>query len=100
MVGYSMADRMKARITVDTLANAVTRWENVTECIVPSGRGSQSKSRKFLRALEYHRLVGSIVRMGAAGDDTAMNSFFALLQNNALNWRTWVTREQLQTAIV
>jgi putative transposase len=28
-------------------------------------------------------------RVGAAGDDSAMESFFSLLQNNVLNRRAW-----------
>ena len=39
-------------------------------------------------------------RVGAAGDNAAMESFFALLQNNVLNRRTWSTRNELRTAIV
>jgi transposase InsO family protein len=39
-------------------------------------------------------------RVGAAGDNAAMESFFALLQNNVLNRRAWATRDELRTAIV
>ncbi len=39
-------------------------------------------------------------RVGAAGDNAAMESFFGLLQNNVLNRRTWPTRQQLRIAIV
>jgi transposase InsO family protein len=39
-------------------------------------------------------------RVGAAGDNAAMESFFGLLQNNVLNRRPWATREQLRIAIV
>ena len=100
IVGYSISDRMKARRAVDAVNNAVARRGHVTGCIVHSDRGSQFRSRKFLRALRYHGLVGSMGRVGAAGDNAAMESFFALLQNNVLNRRVWVTREQLRSAIV
>ena len=39
-------------------------------------------------------------RVGAAGDNAAMESFFALLQKNVLNTRRWTTRQQLRLAIV
>jgi putative transposase len=39
-------------------------------------------------------------RVGAAGDNAAMESFFGVLQNNVLNRRSWTTRQQLRTAIV
>ena len=39
-------------------------------------------------------------RVGAAGDNAAMESFFSLLQKNVLNRRSWATRDELRTAIV
>ena len=39
-------------------------------------------------------------RVGAAGDNAAMESFFALLQKNVLNRRPWDTRDQLRLAII
>lgn len=100
IVGYSISDRMKARIAVDPANSAVVRLGHINGCVVHSDRGSQFRSRKFLRALECHEPVGSMGRVGAAGDNAAMESFFALLQNNVLNRRAWVTREQLRSAIV
>ena len=38
--------------------------------------------------------------VGAAGDNAAMESFFALLQKNVLDRRTWATRQELRIAIV
>ena len=39
-------------------------------------------------------------RVAAAGDNAAMESFFALLQKNVLDRQSWTTREQLRIAIV
>lgn len=104
IVGYSISDRMKSRLAVDALDNAVARrratGDTVAGCIVHSDRGSQFRSRKFLRALIHHHLVGSMGRVGAAGDNAAMESFFSLLQKNVLNRHAWQTREQLRIAIV
>ena len=47
-----------------------------------------------------HDLVGSMDRVGAAGDNAAMESFFALLQKNVLDRRAWATRQELRIAIV
>ena len=35
-----------------------------------------------------------------AGDNAAMESFFALLQNNVLDRRRWATRQDLRLAII
>jgi transposase InsO family protein len=60
----------------------------------------QFRSRKFVRAIGRHEMVGSMGRVGAAGDNAAMESFFSLLQKNVLNRRYWATREDLRIAIV
>ena len=39
-------------------------------------------------------------RVGACGDNAAMESFFALLQKNVLDRRRWNTRDELRLAIV
>jgi transposase InsO family protein len=100
IVGYSIDSRMKSRLAVAALESAVARRGDVAGCIVHSDRGSQFRSRKLAHALKRHDLVGSMGQVGAAGDNAAMESFFALLQNNVLNRRRWATREELRIAIV
>ena len=39
-------------------------------------------------------------RVGACGDNAAMESFFSLLQKNVLDRRRWPNREELRVAIV
>ncbi|CAG6398105.1 transposase [Actinacidiphila cocklensis] len=100
IVGYSIGDRMKSRLAVAALDNAVARRGHVAGCILHSDRGSQFRSRKFVRALDLHRMAGWIGRVGAAGDNAAMESFFSLLQKNVLDRRSWATRQELRIAIV
>lgn len=100
IVGYSIDERMKSRIAVNALNNAVARRDGVAGCILHSDRGSQFRARKLQRALNAHRMVGSMGRVGSAGDNAAMESFFSLLQKNVLNRRSWATREELRIAIV
>ncbi|USX54133.1 IS3 family transposase [Lentzea sp. HUAS12] len=100
IVGYSIDSRMKSRLAVTALTNALARRGDVAGCVVHTDRGSQFRSRKFVRALARHGLSGSMGRVGAAGDNAAMESFFALLQNNVLDRRSWSTRDELRIAIV
>jgi transposase InsO family protein len=101
IVGYSIDSRMKSRLAVTALHNAAARRGRVAGCVLHTDRaGSQFRSRKFVRALHQHDMIGSMGRVGAAGDNAAMESFFGLLQNNVLDRRTWPTRQQLRTAIV
>lgn len=100
IVGYSIDSRMKSRLAVQALENAALMRGDVAGCIVHSDRGSQFRSRKFLRSLARHGMVGSMGRVGSSGDNAAMESFFALLQKNVLDRRSWTTREQLRIAMV
>jgi transposase InsO family protein len=104
IVGYSIDTRMKARLAVQALDNAVARraatGAEVAGCIVHADRGSQFRSRKFHRGLGRHGMVGSMGKVASAADNAAMESFFSLLQNNVLDRQPWRTRVQLRIAIV
>ena len=49
---------------------------------------------------KHHGLTGSMGRVGACGDNAAMESFFSLLQKNVLDRQRWSTREELRLAIM
>ncbi|MBU8793898.1 IS3 family transposase [Micrococcus luteus] len=103
IVGYSMAGRMQASLTVDALAHAVARRGGtsvVAGCIVHSDRGSQFRSAPFQDGFTRHGLIGSMGQVGSAGDNAAMESFFALLQKNVLDRCDWATRKELRVGII
>ncbi len=102
IVGYSIDSRMKARLVVAAIEMAVARrGGDMAGCILHSDRGSQFRSRKVHRTLTRHGMVGSMGQVGSAGDNAAMESFFALLQKNVLNrQRRWDTRNELRIEIV
>ena len=52
-------------------------------------RVANSGPRPSSRDLTPHGLIGSMGRVGACGDNAAMESFFALLQKNVLNRQRW-----------
>ncbi len=99
IVGYSIDSRMTASLAVSALRNAV-RLREPAGTIVHSDGGSQFRSRKFVNTLHRNGLCGSMGRVGACGDNAAMESFFALLQRNVLDRQRWQTREELRLAIV
>lgn len=51
----------------------------------PPDRGNQFRIREFVHALRCPGLVGSMGRVGAAGDNVAMESFFSLFEKNSLD---------------
>jgi len=99
IVGYSIDSRMKASLAVSALRNAIA-LRDPDGTIVHSDRGSQFRSHAFVRALRGAELIGSMGRVGACGDNAAMESFFSLLQKNVLDRQHWATREELRLAIV
>jgi transposase InsO family protein len=104
IVGYSIDSRMKSRLAVAALDNAVARRHaagaEVAGCILHTDRGSQFRARKMQRALTRYAMVGSMGQVGSAADNAAMESFFSLLQRNVLDRRRWATRDELRIAIV
>ena len=99
IVGYSISDRMTASLAVSALSNAVA-LRAPAGTTVHSDRGSQFRSTAFVTTLKHHGLVGSMGRVGACGDNAAMELFFALLQKNVLDRQRWTSREELRVAIV
>jgi putative transposase len=100
IVGYCIDSRMESRLATTALHNAVARRGEVAGCVLHTDRGSQFRSRRFVHALGRYEMAGSMGRVGAAGDNAAMESFFSLLQKNVLDRRRWNTREELRIAIV
>jgi transposase InsO family protein len=99
IVGYAISDRMKASLAVAALHNAIGGRRPVGT-VVHSDRGSQFRSKAYVRTLRNNGLVGSMGRVGACADNAAMESFFSLLQKNVLDTKRWRTRAELRSAIV
>lgn len=104
VVGYSIDSRMKSSLAVAALEQAVARRAlasaDLSDLTCHSDRGSQFRSRRFVGALNAHGIRGSMGRVGAAGDNAAMESFFSFLQKNVLDRKRWTTREELRLAII
>jgi len=96
---YSIADRMTSALAVAAIRNAALRRDCVG-VTVHTDRGGQFRSRAFVSTLNELGMVGSMGRVGAAGDNAAAESFFSLLQKNVLNRQRWATRDDLRVAII
>ena len=100
IVGYAISGRMTADLAVGALRAAIARRQPDGVVIVHADRGSQFRARSFQAVLKAAGLKGSMGRVASAGDNAAMESFWALLQRNVLNSQAWRTREDLHYAIV
>lgn len=100
IVGYSMGPRMTSDLAISALRNAIALREPDGTVVVHSDRGSQFRAQGYVRLLRAAGLDGSMGRVGACGDNAAMESFFSLLQKNVLDRQRWQTRDELRLAII
>lgn len=63
IVGYCMDSRMKSRLAVTALSNAVACRGEVAGCILHADRGSPIRSRRFVRAADD--AIGPCLAVGA-----------------------------------
>jgi putative transposase len=100
VVGWSIADHLRAELVVDALEMA--RWRRRPapgQTVLHSDRGAQYTSWAFGHRLRAAGLLGSMGRVGSAYDNAMMESFFSTLQRELLDRRAWATRKELASAI-
>ncbi len=100
VVGWSIADHLRAELVVDALEMA--RWRrrpHPGQTVLHSDRGVQYTSWAFGHRLRDAGLLGSVGRVGSAYDNAMMESFFSTLQRELLDRRSWTTRRELASAI-
>jgi len=99
VVGWAIGDHMRAELVVDALQMAIWTRRPASGAIHHSDHGSQYTSWAFGHRL---RAAGLLASMGSIGDcfDNAMaESFFATLQTELLDRRSWTSRDELAQAV-
>jgi putative transposase len=99
VVGWSMADHLRAELVVDALQMALWQRRPTAGAIHHSDHGSQYTSWAFGQRLREAGLLGSMGSIGDCFDNGLAESFFATLQTELLDRHTWTTREQLANAV-
>jgi putative transposase len=98
IVGWSIADHLRAELVVDALEMARWRRRPAPGAIVHSDRGSQYTSPIFGHRLRTAGLLGSMRRVASSVDNTIMESFWSTLQRELLDRRTCTSRAELGSA--
>jgi putative transposase len=99
IVGWAMADHLRAELVVDALEMAVSRRRPDTGLVHHSDQGSQYTSLIFTRRC---RSVGIDVSMGSRGDcfdNAVLESFHASLKKDLIHRRSWPTKAEARTAM-
>ena len=99
IVGWSMADHLRAGLCVDALVMALRRHRPPEGLIHHSGRGVQYAAEPYRRVLERHGIEQSMSRRGNCLDNAPMESFFASLKKERLHHARFRTREEARTAV-
>jgi len=99
IVGWAMADHMRAELVVEALEMAVARRRPDARPVHHSDQGSQYTSLIFTQRC---RSVDIDVSMGSRGDcfdNAAMESFHASLKKDLIHRRCWPTKQEARTAV-
>jgi putative transposase len=99
IVGWAMADHLRAELVIDALQMAVSRRRPDAGLVHHSDQGSQYTSLVFTRRC---RAVGIEVSMGSRGDcfdNAVLESFHATIKKDLIHRRSWPTKAEARTAV-
>ena len=100
VVGWSIADHLRAELVVDALQMAIWRRQGRNPgTVMHTDHGSTYTSWAFGRRLRAAGILGSMGSVGDALDNAMAESFFGTLQLELLDRRRWQTRAELASAI-
>jgi transposase InsO family protein len=99
IVGWSMADHLRAELCLDALVMALQRYRPLPGLIHHSDRGVQYACSSYRAVLERHGITQSMSRRGNCLDNAPMESFFASLKKEHVHQARFRTREEAKAAV-
>lgn len=99
IVGWSMADHMRAELVTDALEMALKRRRPDPGLIHHSDQGSQYVSLAFGQATKANGIARSMGKVGSAYDNSVAETFFATLKKELIYRRSWQTRNEIRTEV-
>jgi putative transposase len=99
IVGWSMADHLRAGLCVDAPVMALQRCRPAPGLIHHSDRGVQYAAGPYRDVLERHGITQSMSRRGNCLDNAPMESFFASLKTEHVHQARFRTREAAKAAV-
>jgi putative transposase len=99
IVGWSMADHMRAELVVDALKMAVHRRQPDKGLIHHSDQGSQYVALAFGQFARANGISQSMGQVGSAYDNSVAETFFATLKKELIYRRSWQTRNEIRTEV-
>ena len=99
VVGWSMADHMRAELVNQALSMAFGRRQPAAGLIMHTDRGSQYGADSYRQLLTQHGMQPSMSRKGNCWDNAVAESFFHTLKTELVYVEGFNTHEQAQTAV-
>jgi putative transposase len=99
IVGWAMADHMRTELVTDALAMAIHQRRPSPGVIHHSDKGSQYTSITFGQRCEQAGIRPSTGRTGTCFDNAITESFFASLECELIDRRTFRTRSQAEREV-
>jgi len=99
VVGWAMADHMRAELVVTALRMALGRRRSPTDLVHHTDRGSQYASQKYTQELFVAGRTPSMSRTGNCWDNAVAQSFFATLKKELIHRYRWPERRDARNAV-
>lgn len=99
IVGWSMADHLRAELCTAALVMALQRWHPARGLVHHSDRGVQFASTDYRAVLGRHGITQSMSRRGNCLDNAPMESFFASLKKEHVHQFRFRTRDEAKAAV-
>lgn len=99
VVGWAMADHMRAELVCDALAMAVEARRPEPGLIFHSDRGAQYTSGAFHDLLDAHGMRQSLAAPGQCWDNAVAEAFWSTLKEELVHRHPWPTRARARQAI-
>jgi transposase InsO family protein len=99
IIGWSMADNMKAKLVNDALTMAIWKRKPKKGLIWHSDRGSQYASDSHRVILKDHGIIQSMSRKGDCWDNAVAESFFHTLKTELTNHYQFKNQKEAKNVI-
>jgi putative transposase len=99
IVGWSMADHMRAELVTDALQMALAHRQPERGLIWHSDQGAQFVSLAFGQQARAAGIAQSMGSKGDCFDNAVAESFFATLKKELINRRSWPSKAELRTEV-
>jgi putative transposase len=99
IVGWSMADHMRAQLVVDALQMALAHRRPAPGLTLHSDQGSQFVSLAFGQQARAAGIAQSMGSKGDCFDNAVAESFFATLKKELIHRQSWPTKAQLRVEV-